>query len=506
MRDPAARVLSGLLSCGVILIDEVSRNITEQHFQDPTYRDLYRLILTYRSVAEGVLNRDALGQMVAKLDAGSEAVLVETFDALASDPIDIPATRFAAQELRDERERWLFTTMLRDAQEIATGSVTEEPDRFGRPGRTWAGITDAREWVDLRSAEIRAEVAVADSPAADIFTEGRQVLLDYRKARDEDKSRRPLFGIPQLDAVTGGLGKGELVMVAAPSGFGKTQLCVSTAYHGAVEQGLHVYFATSETVRTTVRARLLARHSRNPEFEDMRNDLGAAEGLDSKAIDRGLLPREHERLLGAVVKSYMSLSKRSEGGSLWVAQMPFGQTMQGLTAQVEARARAAKPDLVIVDYLALMSSAKRHASKREELSAIIIDAAHMVVDFDRGEGIPMMSPWQLNRESQKDMVRTGELDQNGLAETAEAVNSADLVLALSPDGERTERKQPLKLNVLKNREGTVLIGSNGVPMLVDYATSYFDSRMAGSEVDAFDLGVNGGLDDASAAGLLGSLV
>lgn len=503
-RDPALRVLSGLLSCGVDLIDEISRTIAEHHFTDLTLRSVYRAVLTYRSVAGGVLSPQGVADIISGADAGTAALFTETYEALKLAPETIEGTRWAARELADVRVRWLTQTALRDASEIMNGKVTEEPDALGRPGRTWEGPADAREWMALRLAEIATETAVSDAPAADVMAEGRQVLLDYVAARDEDKSRRPKFGIETLDEITGGLGKGELIMVAAPSGFGKTQLCVSLAYHSAIEQGLNIYFATSETVRTTVRARLLARHSRSPYFEDIRNELDAPKGLDSKAIDRGTLPRAHERFLKEVVTDFARRSKASEQGSLWVAQMPHGQTMPVLASQMEARARARKPDLVIVDYLALMSGTKRFASKREELSSIIIDAAHLVVDFGRGDGIPMVSPWQLNRESQKDMVRTGEMDQNGLAETAEAVNSADLVLALSPDGDRTEREAPLKLNLLKNREGQVLIGSNAVPMLVDYATSFFDQRTgAPGGADPFDVSGNGDIDSATAGSLLG---
>ncbi|MCR8526207.1 DnaB-like helicase C-terminal domain-containing protein, partial [Escherichia coli] len=151
----------------------------------------------------------------------------------------------------------------------------------GSRGRTWAGPTDAREWVAARVAEINSETQVFEAPAADVLGEGRTFIEDYIKARDEDKSRRPMTGIEAFDDLTGGLGKG-LIIVAGSSGFGKTQWCVSLAYYASQMQGLHVFFATSETVRSTVRARLIARHSRHEKFADDREALGLPLGLDSQ--------------------------------------------------------------------------------------------------------------------------------------------------------------------------------------------------------------------------------
>lgn len=484
-RDPAERVLSGLLACGVGLIDEVSRSITESHFTDPTLKSLYRAILVYRTVAGGALSADGVAGLTSGADAGTAALVREVYDALVARPETMDGTRWAAEELRAERERWLTLAALRDAQEIASGSVTEEPDARGNPGRTWAGPSDARQWVSERVSEIAAEVAVSDAPAADVFGEARDILSDYVTARDEDKSRRPMFGIPALDDITGGLGRGELVMVAASSGFGKSQMCVSLAYNAAVEQNLHVYFATSETVRKTVRARLVARHSRNAKFAELRESFSCPKGLNSKEIDRGKIPPEQVQFLGVVAADFDRMRQDPDAGSLWVAQMPYGQTMPGLAAAAEARARAARPDLLIVDYLALMSGTRRFQSKREELSSIVIDAAHLVVDFARGEGIPMVSPWQLNRESQKDMVRTGELDSSGLAETAEAVNSQPLhSKVLTPTGFR--RMGDLRV-------GDPVIDPEGQPSVVTavqpkgrrmtYRVTFADGGVAESSLD-----------------------
>lgn len=830
--DAASQVISGLLTNGIDLIDDVSRRTREEHFTDPVLRSLFRTVLSYRSISGGVLPPEAIEAVTDGADAGTAAHIRETYAALRAAPLASDVARYAAHKLAGEHEKRLTQIALQESSAIATGSITEEST-----GRVWSGPTDAREWAAQRIGEINTEVAVSDAPAADVLREGQSMLEDFLRARAEDKARRPRTGIDAFDELVGGLGKG-LIMVAAPSGFGKamtldslvltptgfrrmgdlcigdplvdprgaasrvigiypqgerdvyrvtfsdgttceadgdhlwettywskphlrteiikttellrrkstavpymevapdlgsaelpldpyvlgallgdgylmkgtpqftcadlgiieeierhlpagasvhrvnsarpsnasnylingvtkivdalgirsgcerkavpqryknataavrlavlqglfdtdgsvvagggaafdsvsrqlrddvvwlarslgfrvsdngpegtahkyfnvqhqewreslprfrayvsaqrpdlpvlfrlprkaeravrsfsgkrirnartvssvefvrrapvqciavsapshlyvtddfivthnTQWCVNLAYHASQNQGLHVYFATSETVRSTVRARLVARHSRHEKFGDLREQFHLPHGLDSQKIDRGTLEESTIPFLARVAVDWGAQGSTSSDGTCYVAQMPHGQTMSGLHAEINARARVVIPDLVVIDYIALMSSMKRHASTREELSAIVKEAAHFSVDFRKGEGVPTVSPWQLNRESQKEMTRTGQLDTSGLAETAEAVNSAHLVVALAPDGARDGRHAGMKINVLKNRDGQVLLGEQGIPITVDYATSYFAQRV-GAGTDPFGAEANGGFSD-----------
>lgn len=490
--DPAKVVLSALFTNDVSLIDELSRLLSEHHFVDPALRSLYRATLTYRSVSGGLLTAAAVESMVSDTDAGTAAVVKEHFAALSAAQVDAPEARWAAQQLRMAREKWLTTQLLRDATEILTGSVTEEDS-----GRVWAGSADAREWLQLRLAEIVAETQVDDSPAGDVRVEVRDVLSNYISAKKEDRTRRPLMNVPKMDDITGGFGPGEMVVVAAPSGVGKSHTCVSVAYHAAAIQGLHVYFATSETVRNTVRWRLIAHHSMAPKFAELREHVKLPGGLDSNLLKRGQLEnQDHVEYMTLVVRDFARLD-----GSLWLAQMPHGQTIPILEAQMQRRSRARMIDLVVVDYLALMSSGSRnYASTREEYVSLIKGAKHLAIDYNHGNGVPLVTPWQLNRQSQEEMERTGEVNLRGLAETAEIVNTPDIVMSLSPDGSREGRAANLRLGLLKYRDGNVLLGGDAIPVRMDYATSSLTARVSASGSD--DVWSGTSFDEAEASQLL----
>jgi replicative DNA helicase len=477
----------------VTLVDEVSRLISEAHFIDPTLRSLFRGALAFRSIADGVLTSTAVSDLVSGSDAGTAALVVETFEALVASPATAADARWAVSRLRADREHWLTQTALADATEILSGSVADD-----KADRVWAGPADAREWAAARIAEIATETSIDSSPAGDVSKEAQDVIAAYVAARDEDRSRRPRFGLGVLDEVTGGLGPGELVVVGAPSGLGKSHTCVHLAYEAAVRQGLSVYFATSETVRSVVRSRIIAHHSRHENFTEERESLGLAFGLDSSLISRGGLDQSHMPFFARVVSDFSAVS-----GSLWLAQVPHGQTVSVLSAQVDARARARSVDLVIVDYFALFSGGKRFPSRREELSEIILAGKHFAVDHAKGRGVPVVTPWQFNRQAKEEMLRSGSLELDGLAETAEIVNTPDMVLALAPDGAREGRFANLKLGVLKNRSGTVLKDGDEIGLRVDYATSHFAQRM-GVDVNGAAYVSNGSGDvDNALAALLG---
>jgi replicative DNA helicase len=325
------------------------------------------------------------------------------------------------------------------------------------------------------------------------------VVEAYRAAKEEDRSRRPLTGVQKLDEITGGFGPGEMVVIAAASGTGKSQSCVSIAYHAAAIQGLHVYFATSETVRNTVRWRTVARHSRADKFTELREHLSIPHGLDSNLLKRGSLP---DNLLEFFVLVAQDLARIE--GSLWIAQMPYGHTVEALDAQVRQRSRARSVDLLVVDYLALMSvnSSKRYGSTREDYVDIIKGCKHLAVDYNRGNGLTLTTPWQLTRQCQEEMDRTGEINTRGLADTSEIVNTPDIIVTLSPDGSRNGRFAPMRMGLLKNRDGMVLLGGDAIPVQMDYATSYLSARMsAESNSDVWGSSV-----ESDISSLLGGLV
>ena len=111
---------------------------------------------------------------------------------------------------------------------------------------------------------------------------------------------------------------------------------------------------------------------------------------------------------------------------------------------------------------------------REELSSLMKDAKLLAVNFNNGAGVPLVSPWQVNRAAREQAEAEGMYTSKALSETAEATNSSDIILSLLAPTDNTSRHTDVTMQILKNRDGET---ANGLTVSVDYATSTFRSRL-----------------------------
>jgi len=153
--------------------------------------------------------------------------------------------------------------------------------------------------------------------------------------------------------------------------------------------------------------------------------------------------------------------------------VPQGATIATLESRVLRVQRQFPVDLLVVDYLALLRSERRRDSDREELGTIIKSAKQLATTFADGNGVPLVSPWQVNRAAKEQANKAGMYSLSSLAETAEATNSADVIVSLLEPEDNYGRYADLRAQVLKNRDGETF---NHIPLVVDYATSAFRDK------------------------------
>ena len=101
------------------------------------------------------------------------------------------------------------------------------------------------------------------------------------------------------------------------------------------------------------------------------------------------------------------------------------------------------------------------------------EAKLLAVNFNNGQGVPFVSPWQVSRDARTKAEQAGMYDSTATSGTAEATNSADLILSLLAPTDNTSRYTDITMQILKNRDGET---ANGITVEVDYATSTFRSR------------------------------
>lgn len=195
------------------------------------------------------------------------------------------------------------------------------------------------------------------------------------------------------DLADGGLGKGELGVMVAPAGIGKSWALVNVGAN-AVKAGLNVVHYTLEL---------------NEHYVGMRYD-SVFTGIANQDL------RYHQDKIAKVVEELP--------GTLTVKYYPTkGAGINTLSAHLErCRVNDKKPDLIIVDYADLLRGVKG-LEKRHELGNIYEDLRGMAGEYQ----IPVWTASQANRSAlQEDVIQADKI-----AEDYSKIMTADFVASLS---------------------------------------------------------------------------
>lgn len=452
------------------LLDRALRDLTAEQFPDRILRNLFTFLERFCEVTGSVLTREALADILrdSRADAGTVAAYQETYDELHDLAADESAFRWSLMQIRELAADRATVEALTEAMEIQTRGVT------GEKGETLRGHVDARAHVLNRLAEIDRSLSMQDAPEGDMRTEGAEILAEYaaqEAARLAGRGRGIQFGVAPLDDKVGGLHPGELCLVVGYTSDGKTSLCVQLAWSAVVEQNKNVVFLTTETIRTQVRRRLIARHSCLPAF-------GLGDGLNSRDIKDGTLSAEDKARFSEVV---LDFNNNPGYGHSYICQVPRGASMSYVESKLIRIGREMPVDLVIMDYLALLKPDRRRQTDREELSGTLKASKQISTTIYDGTGTPFVSPWQVSRTARAEAERLGYYTLNALSETAETSNSADNIISLLAPLDNESRRTKVKAQLMKHRDGAK---ANSIELSVDYATSKFSgAHQQGTSID-----------------------
>ena len=179
----------------------------------------------------------------------------------------------------------------------------------------------------------------------------------------------------QFDIMTSGLQKGELIIIAARPSMGKTALAINIAENAAINHGATVAIFSLEMSKESLLRRMLSSQA----------------WVDQQKLQKGFLGREdHDRLTTAL-------------GLLVESRLFIDDTAAISLAEMRAKARRLKQnkglDLVVVDYLQLMSatvpsSGKRNYENRtQEVSAVSRGLKALAKELN----VPVLALSQLSR-------------------------------------------------------------------------------------------------------------
>lgn len=236
-------------------------------------------------------------------------------------------------------------------------------------------------------------------------------------------------GWDAIDILTGGgLAAGELGVIAAPSGIGKSW-ALATIGANAARNGKRVIYYTLELNENYV-------------------------GLRFDTIFTGIEPNNVPDNADTV-----RLTVDSIPGEIIIKYYPASAiTVHTLRAHLDnLTASKMKPDLVIIDYADLMRSSDRVEARHQELGEIYKEIRGMSGEI----GVPVWTASQTQRSSIQDDI----IEADKIASSYEKIMNADLVISLSRKLE-DKANHTGRAHVMKNR-----FGADGVTLPVYMNTS-----------------------------------
>ena len=206
-------------------------------------------------------------------------------------------------------------------------------------------------------------------------------------------------GIPELDEkkiMGGGLGAGEIGIVCAPSGVGKSHLLTHFGAQ-ALLAGKNVYHYTMELNERYVGIR----------YDSHLTGINSSDCSDAKESIKEYFETNKDNLGRLIIKEYPARSITCNTIKAHIEKMSY---------------KGIKPDLILIDYAGIIRSTERYDLPRLEMQYVIQEIRKMAKELD----VPVWTALQSNKEGAKSDI----VDLTNLAESYGQAAEADFVLGL----------------------------------------------------------------------------
>lgn len=384
-----AAVLCAMLIDPKTAVEGIDK-LTEKHFYKPAHGYIFRAVrdlFIKNSQIDLITVIDNL-QVNKLLDkAGGKAYVAEITDFVSN------SSNFE-DHLRIIIEKARLRNMISTCNEIIKASYDQDED-----------LEKVIDFAERSFFEMNVD------PFDKGFIPAQSLAYDTLKHIEEIAERKKSVlgldtGFPDLDRMVGGFRPGQLIVIAARPAMGKTSLALNIATHSALEKKKKVGIFTMEMSSEELLIRIFSNLSEvNLEY------LIKGFGMDNKKISR----------LTQVVS-------RLESSQLYIDDSGTNTSVDLKTKIRKLAIELDGLDLILIDYLQLMSSSRSKSENRQQEIAEISRALKIIA---REMNIPVVALSQLNRslESRDDRrPRLSDLRESGAIE-----QDSDLVMFIYRD-------------------------------------------------------------------------
>ncbi len=329
--------------------------------------------------------------------------------------LDVPSTINAVEYAKIVREKATIRKMV-----LASEDITD---------KGYQASMDAKDILDYAEKSI---FSIAQRNQKSDYSDVQSVLLTNIQEIDEAaKNQGKVLGTPtgfkDLDDVLNGLQKSNLVIIAARPAMGKTAFALNIAQQSAVNGGSSVLIFSLEMSKEQLGQRLLSSQSR----------------VEMTKLQRGNLDKKDWERVNLALDEMQN------------AKIHIDDTPGISMVEIRNKCRRLKADkgldLILIDYLQLMSSPERSDNRVGEISAISRNLKLLAREMD----CPVVALSQLSRAPEQRPDHHPNLAD--LRESGSIEQDADVVMFLYRDDyynkENSEKPGVCEINIAKNRSG-----------------------------------------------------
>ncbi len=401
---------------GAILIDQdvivnVADKVTADDFYDKRHATIFRAIIELYSRHSPI---DMLTLSTSLKNSGD-------LDAIGGPKYLGDLTNIVPSSAHAEEYAKLIATAAVRRRLISAGAKITKLG-FDQAEEVQSVLTKAEaDLFAVSQASQKTDLVALDSVLAESFDRMAQLH------RNKNSLRGITTGFKDLDRITAGLQKSDLIILAARPAMGKSTFAQNLAYNAASREKKAVLIFNLEMSNDQTVDRMVAE----------------ASGVNSWNIRTGKLTEED------FAKISEAMGEMAEA-PIFFSDKP-GLSILEMRTMAQRQAHKTPLGLIIVDYLQLMSGSKNYGDNRvQEVSEISRGLKLIARELD----VPVIALSQLSRSVEARPDRRPMLSD--LRESGSIEQDADIVMFLyredyyNPD---TERKHITDLIIAKHRNG-----------------------------------------------------
>jgi replicative DNA helicase len=382
--DQAERAVLAAILLNDDVIVQVAEVIRSEDFYNPAHRHLYQAIIDLTQANK----RIDLVTLQDELIKRKQLDVVGGIAYLLSLQEDIPALGLVQQHAAIVKEKAVLRELISSASDIIERCYTQNDE-------TLEAVIDHAE---------KKIFHIADKRTAQGFVQLNIWLKKtFQHLSDIKSHSKGITGVPsgykKLDDMSSGFQSGDLIVLAGRPSMGKTALALNLAVHAAKHTSAVGIFSL-EMSAEQLTLRMLSSESGIP----------------------------HHNIRNATISSQEWVSLTNVAASLAQMKIFIDDTPMLDIMTLRAKARKLKREhglsLLVVDYLQLLHSPRRHENRHQEVSEISRSLKALAKEL----GIPIIAGSQLSRAVDSRMDKRPMLSD--LRESGAIEQDADLIMFL----------------------------------------------------------------------------